>query len=154
MKKILTIAFSLLMLAACKGGSNQAGTGSWLDGDRSSAQGDGTNAVNVVFFAYDSSSLDMASKAKVAQQVEMWKASSTKPTLIVEGHCDERGTTDYNFALGNRRAYAAKKELEKLGVPADKIETISYGKERPAVVGNDEHAWSLNRRAVTIGEKK
>lgn len=147
MKKLFAIAFTLLMLAACK--SSTGGSGSWLDGDRSSAMGDQTNAVNVVYFDFDKSVLSDEDKDKIAKQAEMWKASK-KPMLIVEGHCDKVGNAEYNLALGNRRAYEAKKELVKNGVPADKIETISYGKERPAVMDND----SLNRRAVTIGEKK
>ena len=153
MKKILIIALSLVTLAACKGGMKE-GAGSWLDGDKSSETGDQTNAVNVVFFGYDSSSLDAAAKAKLVQQAQMWKDSAEKPTLVLEGHCDERGTVEYNIGLGNKRAHAVKKDLEKLGVPADKMEIISYGKERPAVEGHDEHAWKLNRRVVTIGEKK
>ena len=153
MKKLFAIAFTLLMLAACKSGVNASAAGSWLDGDRSSTTGDQTNAVNVVFFQLDKSSIDAKAKEKLEAQAEMWKASKTKPVLVVEGHCDERGTVEYNLALGERRAHAAKKELEKLGVPADKIETISYGKERPAVMGGDEAAWSLNRRAVTIAVK-
>jgi peptidoglycan-associated lipoprotein len=153
MKKLFAIAFTLLMLAACKSGTQSTAAGSWLDGDRSSTTGDQTNAVNVVFFELNSSSLDAKAKEKLQKQAEMWNASKNKPMLVVEGHCDERGTVDYNLALGERRAHMAKKELEKLGIPADKIETISYGKERPAVMGNDEKSWELNRRAVTIAVK-
>lgn len=154
MKKLFAVACTLLMLAACKSGhKGENGAGSWLDGDRSSTTGDQRHAVNVVFFAYDSTKIDAEAKEKLQKQADMWKASKNKPTLVVEGHCDERGTVDYNLALGERRAHAAKKELEKLGIPADKLETISYGKERPAVMGNDEAAWSLNRRAVTIAVK-
>ena len=153
MKKLFAIAFTLLALVACKSTKHATAPGSWLDGDRSSAVGDQTNAVNVVFFALDSSAINAEAKDKLQTQVEMWTASKNKPVLVVEGHCDERGTVEYNLALGERRAHAAKKELEKLGIPADKIETISYGKERPAVMGSDEHSWSLNRRAVTIAVK-
>ncbi len=152
-KKILAIALTLVALTACKSGTQGGMTGSWLDGDMSSATGDQTNAVNVVYFAYDSSAIDAVSKDKIKTQADMWNASSNKPVLVVQGHADERGTIDYNLALGERRAYAAKKELIKAGVPAEKIETVSYGKERPAVMGNDEAAWALNRRAVTIAVK-
>lgn len=147
-KKILVIICALFALAACKS-STQTSSGNWLDGDRSSAVGDQRNAVNVVYFAFDSSSLDMAAKEKLKQQVNMWIASSRKPMLVVEGHCDKVGDIDYNLALGARRAEAAKRELVALGIPADKVETISYGKERPAVMDDD----SLNRRAVTIATK-
>lgn len=153
MKKLFAIAFTLLMLAACKSGTQPTTAGSWLDGDRSSTTGDQTHAVNVVFFDLNSSSLNAEAKGKLQKQADMWTASKNKPVLVVEGHCDERGTVDYNLALGERRAHMAKKELEKLGIPADKIETISYGKERPAVMGNDEKSWELNRRAVTVAVK-
>ena len=149
MKKIFAIAFTLLALVACKSGTQAGSNGSWLDGDRSSTQGDQTHAVNVVFFAFDSSALDAAAKTKLHQQADMWHASKNKPMLVIEGHTDIIGDGEYNIALGNRRAHAAKKELEKHGVPADKIETISYGKERPAVMDND----ALNRRAITLAVK-
>jgi peptidoglycan-associated lipoprotein len=69
---------------------------------------------------------------------------------VIEGHADERGTREYNLALGDRRATAAKNYLVALGISPDRIETISYGKERPAVLGSDEAAWAQNRRAVTV----
>lgn len=153
LKKLFAIALTLVIITACKSSTKESMTGSWLDGDMSSTSGDQRNAVNVVYFNYDSSSIDETAKGKLEEQAKMWSASSNKPVLVVQGHCDERGTVDYNLALGERRAYAAKKELIKFGVPAEKIETISYGKERPAVMGNDESAWSLNRRAVTIAVK-
>ena len=68
----------------------------------------------------------------------------------VEGHADERGTRDYNLALGERRANAAKNYLVSLGVAADRISTVSYGKERPVALGSDEASWAQNRRAVTV----
>ena len=70
--------------------------------------------------------------------------------MTVEGHCDDRGTREYNLALGERRATAVKNALVALGVPANRIKTISYGKERPAVVGDNEAAWAQNRRGVTV----
>jgi peptidoglycan-associated lipoprotein len=70
--------------------------------------------------------------------------------VTVEGHCDERGTREYNLALGERRAASAKKYLVGAGVAASRVSTISYGKERPAVIGSDESAWSQNRRAVSV----
>jgi peptidoglycan-associated lipoprotein len=68
----------------------------------------------------------------------------------IEGHCDERGTREYNLALGERRANAAKNYLVSLGVSADRLTTISYGKERPVALGSDEASWAKNRRAVTV----
>src|SRR3546814_3201658 len=73
--------------------------------------------------------------------------------VTVEGHADERGTRDYNLALGERRANAAKNYLVSLGVPESRISTISYGKERPEALGSDESAWAQNRRAVTRSEE-
>ena len=145
MKNIFAIAITLLMLVSCQSTSNK---GSWLNGDQSTTIGDQTNSVNVVYFAFDKSTLSDEDQEKIAIQADMWKASEHKPTLIVEGHCDKAGNGEYNLALGNRRAYAAKKELEKNGIPSDRIETISYGKERPAVIDDD----ALNRRAITIAE--
>jgi len=70
--------------------------------------------------------------------------------IRVEGHCDERGTREYNLALGERRANAAKNYLSTLGVELSRITVVSYGKERPDALGSDETAWGLNRRAVTV----
>lgn len=147
MKNIFAIISVMLLLVSCKS-TTAPEKGNWLTGDRSTTTGDQTNSVNVVYFDFDSSALSEEDKEKIATQADMWKASKNHPTLIVEGHCDKVGNGEYNLALGNRRAYAAKKELEKHGIPADKIETISYGKERPAVMDND----ALNRRAITLAE--
>ena len=153
LKKLFVISLALVMLTACKSLEEVGMKGSWLDGDMSSTTGDQTNAVNVVYFPYDSSALTSISKDKLVEQAKMWMASANKPILVVQGHCDERGTIDYNLALGESRAYAVQKELIRLGVPAEKVETISYGKERPAVMGNDQASWDLNRRDVTIAVK-
>ena len=99
-----------------------------------------------VFFTYDSDALDDPSKqvlgdnAKVLQKYPSW-------VITIEGHCDERGTPEYNLALGDRRALAAKNFLLSLGIPADRIRTVSYGKEFPFDAGHTESSWSLNRRA-------
>ena len=69
---------------------------------------------------------------------------------MIEGHCDERGTREYNLALGERRATAVKNYLVALGIDANRMQTISYGKERPAVLGDDEAAWAQNRRGVIV----
>ncbi len=99
-----------------------------------------------VFFVYDSDQLDDAARqvlsdnSKVLNRYGSW-------VITIEGHCDERGTPEYNLALGDRRALAAKNFLLSLGVPADRIRTVSYGKEFPFDPGHDETAWSRNRRA-------
>ena len=79
-----------------------------------------------------------------------WLKANPETTVVIEGHTDDRGTRDYNLALGERRAVAVKNYLISQGVDADRIQVISYGKERPAVVGANEAAWSQNRRAVTV----
>ena len=102
-----------------------------------------------VLFTTDSSEIDATAQAVLAKQAE-WLKSRPNLKVTLEGHCDERGTREYNLALGERRANAAKAYLVSLGVPAARLNTISYGKERPAVDGHDEAAWAQNRRAVTV----
>ncbi|NVJ71024.1 MAG: peptidoglycan-associated lipoprotein Pal [Alphaproteobacteria bacterium] len=100
-----------------------------------------------VFFEYDSSEITDEARRTLAKQVE-WLMHYPRVRVSIEGHCDERGTREYNLALGERRANAVKNYLIALGVPASRMNTISYGKERPAVVGNGESTWSQNRRGV------
>lgn len=102
-----------------------------------------------VFFAFDKYDLDDTAQATLRKQGD-WLKKYPSVNVIVEGHCDERGTREYNLALGERRANAAKNYLVALGIDAGRIETVSYGKERPAVVGSDESAWSQNRRGVMV----
>ncbi|TNE61860.1 MAG: peptidoglycan-associated lipoprotein Pal [Alphaproteobacteria bacterium] len=102
-----------------------------------------------VFFEYDSAELTAAARSTLAKQKE-WMDHYRDVRVAVEGHCDERGTREYNLALGERRANAVKNYLVALGVPASRLSTISYGKERPAVVGNGESSWSQNRRGVLV----
>jgi len=101
-----------------------------------------------VFFDYDSAELDGDAK-ELLQAQAAWLKQYNKASVIIEGHCDERGTREYNLALGERRAQAVKNYLNGLGVGISSISTISYGKERPAVVGSNDDAWSQNRRSVT-----
>jgi peptidoglycan-associated lipoprotein len=111
----------------------------------------GDFAVNVgdrVFFGYDRFDLSPEARATLEKQAQ-WINQYSGLTLTVEGHADERGTREYNLALGERRANSVKNYLVALGVDAGRIETISYGKERPAVPGSDESAWAQNRRGVT-----
>ncbi|MSO70985.1 MAG: peptidoglycan-associated lipoprotein Pal [Alphaproteobacteria bacterium] len=105
------------------------------------------NVGDRVFYDYNRSDLKPESRA----QIERWAAWLTRypqRTVVIEGHCDERGTREFNLALGERRANAARQYLLSLGVAANRVTTISYGKERPTVAGNNEAAWSKNRRAV------
>jgi peptidoglycan-associated lipoprotein len=102
-----------------------------------------------IFFDTDSSDVDSADQSTLQSQAT-WLGKYPDKRITVEGHCDERGTREYNLALGERRANATKNALVALGVNAARITTISYGKERPEATGSDEEAWSKNRRAVTV----
>jgi peptidoglycan-associated lipoprotein len=104
---------------------------------------------DTVLFGLDSYDLDGESRAILDRQVQ-WLRQYPNVRITVEGHCDERGTREYNLALGDRRANSAKNYLVAQGVQATRVSTISYGKERPAAMGSDESAWAQNRRAVTV----
>ena len=107
------------------------------------------NVGDRVFFGYDSSDLDSDALELLQDQVA-WLKQNADVSVTIEGHCDERGTREYNLALGEKRAQAVKNYLIGLGINPDRVSTISYGKERPAVVGSNDGAWSQNRRSVTI----
>jgi peptidoglycan-associated lipoprotein len=106
-----------------------------------------------VFFATDKSTLNHESKNTLKEQAALLK-SRPELSVVVEGHCDERGPREYNIALGERRAHAAKEFLCHSGANCDNISTVSYGKERPEVQGHDAEAWAQNRRAVTVVAEK
>jgi peptidoglycan-associated lipoprotein len=111
----------------------------------------GKGYIRDAFFNYDEASLDAAAQTALnasATWLRSEQGSSYK--LLIEGHCDERGTEQYNLALGDRRANAAKDYLVTLGVDAGRIRTVSYGEERPFEDGHDEGAWSQNRRAHLV----
>ena len=102
-----------------------------------------------VYFETDKHNITSAAAFTLESQAN-WLKSTPGFQLIVEGHCDERGTREYNLALGEKRAQAVKNYLISLGISSDRVSTISYGKERPAVVGSNDGAWAQNRRSVTI----
>jgi len=106
------------------------------------------NVGDRVFFDTDSSQLTMAARTTLENQAA-WLGQYMHLGIVVEGHADERGTREYNLALGERRGNAAKNYLVALGVPESRITVVSYGKERPAVPGANEGAWAQNRRGVT-----
>lgn len=106
-------------------------------------------AADRVFFAFDKSDIDEESMATLKSQAS-WLMQHPDVKVTIEGHCDERGTRDYNIALGERRANAAKNYLASLGIDPSRMNTISYGKENPDPVGSNEEAWAKNRRAVTV----
>lgn len=106
-------------------------------------------ANTVVYFDTDRFNIDAEDQMKLQRQAQYFSQYS-QVTFTIEGHCDERGTREYNLALGERRANAAKNYLVSIGIPANRIRTVSYGKERPVALGSNESAWAQNRRAATV----
>jgi peptidoglycan-associated lipoprotein len=161
--KILMAAAAALLLAACtttpETGASSEGSGTGTTTTTSpggaAAVTPGTlqdfvqNVGDRVFFGYDKYDLTPEAQATLQKQA-VWLKSYPQATVVIEGHCDERGTREYNLALGERRAASVANYLVALGIDANRIQTISYGKERPAVDGHDETAWSQNRRGVTV----
>ncbi len=107
------------------------------------------NVGDRIFFAFDRSDLNADSRATL-EKLASWLTTYQNVTVTIEGHCDERGTREYNLALGERRADAARDYLVALGIDGGRLSTISYGKERPAVLGSNEEAWAQNRRDVFV----
>jgi peptidoglycan-associated lipoprotein len=171
--RFTAIAAVLLMLAACgnrpdsaagpggpgglggPGGYGAPGGVGGPGGISSSRFGPGSQqdlaatAGDRVFFAFDSAEITPEAQVILQRQAE-WLRRYPNVTVTIEGHADERGTREYNLALGERRAQAARNVLVALGTPASRLSTISYGKERPAVPGSSEEAYAQNRRAVTV----
>jgi peptidoglycan-associated lipoprotein len=138
----------VLAVAACANRANdpQAGAGSAPPG---SQQDFVVNVGDRVFFESDSSELTSQSIATLEKQAQ-WLQVYNQYTFTIEGHADERGTREYNIALGARRAQTVREYLASRGVHPQRMRTISYGKERPVAVCNDISCWSQNRRAVTV----
>ena len=113
------------------------------------AGGQTTSEMQTVYYGYDSFKLTSEARETLKATAEYMKANAGT-SVQIEGHCDERGTTEYNLALGERRANAAKDYLVRLGVDASRLSIISYGEERPQDPGHDESAWSKNRRAAFV----
>jgi peptidoglycan-associated lipoprotein len=101
--------------------------------------------MDTVYFEFDEATLTARAKDTLVRNAE-WLRSNPQVQVQVEGHCDERGTAEYNLALGERRAEAVKSYLSSLGLPSTRLASISYGKERPVDPGHGEDAWSRNRR--------
>jgi len=159
--KILSLLAGGLLLAACaseqatSGGANTGGSSGGtttpvVQGPAPGSQEDLVqNVGDRVFFDLDRYDLKPEAQATLERQAA-WLQKYPSVTVTVEGHCDERGTREYNLALGERRANAVKNYLEALGVNGNRITTVSYGKERPEVQGSSEEAWAQNRRGVTM----
>ena len=149
LKNILAIVFATLILSAC---STAKKTGD-IDGDvytgKETVEYLASGVPDRVFFATNESVLTTASRETLRKQAA-WLRKNSKITIVLEGHADERGTREYNLALGERRANAAKDYLMTYGISSDRISVLSYGKERPVDSGSNPLAWSKNRRSVTV----
>jgi peptidoglycan-associated lipoprotein len=129
--------------APSNGSGTQTPSGSQGDPDVVDSDSDG---INDIYFDYDDHTLSSEARSTLSGNASHLKEMSTM-RVTIEGHCDERGTTEYNLALGQRRADAARNYLVDLGIDGSRLSTISYGEERPFETGHDESAWSQNRRA-------
>lgn len=159
--KYLSMFAALLLVSACQSApetvdtSNAGGTATVAAPAQPAGPVPGTAedfVVNVgdrVFFGFDRYDLTPEATATLDRQAA-WLKQYPGVTMTIEGHADERGTREYNLALGDRRASAVKSYLVALGVDGGRVQTISYGKERPAVLGSNESAWAQNRRGVTV----
>jgi peptidoglycan-associated lipoprotein len=155
-KKALCLAATLALVTACGSDSNSGGNGmadgsgkyggKIVEGQQSDLA---ANVGDRVFFDFDKSDLTPEARATLDRQAA-WLKKYASNNVTIEGHCDERGTREYNLALGERRATAVKNYLVADGISAARVKTVSYGKERPAVLGSNEAAWAQNRRGVTV----
>ena len=152
LKNTFLVLMASLILTACAT-TKKVSTGNQMQGDVYT----GTDTVEYlasgvpdrVFFATNESVLTTASRDTLRKQAT-WLRANSEITVVLEGHADERGTREYNLALGERRANAAKDYLMTYGVSSNRISVISYGKERPVDSGSNPLAWSKNRRSVTV----
>ena len=157
---IIGLLGALLLLAACSspppeapaagppggpGGAGGIGSTNIVPGSQQVLE---ASAGDRVFFAFDRSDISAEAREILTRQAD-WLRRYPNVSVTIEGHCDERGTREYNLALGERRAQAVKNVLVASGIPTSRISTISYGKERPIVVGSNEEAWAQNRVAIT-----
>lgn len=141
---------ALSLLAACSSTSTTSDMASGAGQDVAAMEADFVQHVgDKVFFAFDKTDLVAESQETLKRQAD-WMNAHPQATALVEGYCDARGTSAYNLALGARRAEAARSFLVTLGLDGNRLETISYGKERPFVVGSNEEAYAQNRVARTV----
>jgi len=166
-QRILALFAVAFLFAACETASNVSGdsaSGSSTGSATASAASSSTSTTavtqmsdaeklaqvgNTVYFGFDSSELDGEAQATLDRQAAFLNVNPTM-VVIIEGHADERGTREYNLALGDRRAVSVRDYLLAKGLNAARIRTVSYGKERPSVVGSNEDSWAKNRRAATV----
>ena len=165
-QRLLAICAVAFLFTACETASNVAGdsaSGSSSSSATAAAAGSSSSTTeiqmsdaeklaqvgNTVYFGFDSSELAVEAQAILDRQAAFLSVNPTM-VVVVEGHADERGTREYNLALGDRRAVAVRDYLLAKGLNASRIRTVSYGKERPAVTGSNEGSWEFNRRAATV----
>ena len=169
-QRLLAMCAVAFLFTACETASNVAGdsasgsssSSATAAGTTSSSASNSTTAAtqmsdaeklaqvgNTVYFGFDSSELAGEAQATLDRQAAFLNVNPTM-VVIIEGHADERGTREYNLALGDRRAVAVRDYLLAKGLNAARVRTVSYGKERPAVSGSNEEAWAKNRRAATV----
>ena len=161
MKKLLIAAVCSVLLVACsstKEGADMYGdvNGGWAeDVDISNLTATSLTkklqktGQDVVYFNFNEANLDSSAKSSLQAQAE-WLKANPKALIVIEGRCDERGTREYNLALGDKRANAARSYLIAKGVEANRIRVVSYGKDKPVVLGSDEESWAKNRTATTV----
>lgn len=149
MKWITFTALSLVIassgMLACKKKSASSSSGSGVVTEANAN-------LKTIYFDFDKYNV-RSDATSTLQQNASWLKENSNKNVIIEGHTDERGTNEYNMALGERRAKAAKDYLSNLGISSSRIETVSYGEEKPAEAGHDEAAWAKNRRAETVIRK-
>ena len=168
-QRLLAMCAVAFLFTACETASNVAGdsasgsssSSATAAGSTSSSASSSTTATqmsdaeklaqvgNTVYFGFDSSELAGEAQATLDRQAAFLNVNPTM-VVIIEGHADDRGTREYNLALGDRRAVAVRDYLLAKGLNAARVRTVSYGKERPAVSGSNEESWAKNRRAATV----
>ncbi|MCJ7420899.1 peptidoglycan-associated lipoprotein Pal [Sphingomicrobium astaxanthinifaciens] len=166
MKKLLFISAATLVLAACgtKDDAVIAPSETAYDAPSTTVADDDVDLIELpnaqaamiaaagsdtIYFATDQYNLEMDARATLEAQAR-WLIDNPTVNASIEGHADERGTREYNLALGERRANAARDYLASMGVPNNRLTVVSWGKERPVALGSNEQAWAQNRRAVTV----
>jgi peptidoglycan-associated lipoprotein len=151
--RFAAVLCAMLLLAACASKNATTGAGAGMGAGGAATPGSQQDfVVNVgdrVFFEEDQSDLTAQSQATLGRQAQ-WLRAYPRYSVTIEGHADERGTREYNIALGARRAQAVRDYLMSQGIAGNRMRTISYGKERPVATCNDNSCWSQNRRAVTV----
>ncbi len=130
-------------------GGEQGGVGSGGAGDRGDVASGDARGLKTIYFDFDKYNLRDDARRQLDANAEILRNNSDM-NIMIEGHCDERGTDEYNLALGERRAQAAREYLVRLGIDASRINVLAYGEERPVAPGHDEESWALNRRGEFV----